>query len=73
MSTHQTDRDRDGNREWEYGPDGGWQEFIAARERFFAGLAAQSASWTAARPLPEGVDERYARAPFGQGEEARSR
>jgi hypothetical protein len=73
VSTHQTDRDRDGDREWEYGPDGGWHEFTAARERFFASLAAQSASWTAARRLPERVDERYARAPSGQGEEARSR
>ena len=71
MSTHRTDRDRDGDRE--YGAPGGWHEFTAARERFFAALAAQSASWTEARRLlPEAV-RRYDRAPSGQGEEARSR
>ena len=71
MRTHQGDRDLEGTRD--EGHDGGWREFTAARERFFAGLAAQSAAWTAARRLPAWADDRYARAHSGQGEETRSR
>ena len=71
MSTDRSDRDPDGTRD--DGSDGGWREFMAARERFFAGLAAQSAAWTAARRLPAWADDRYARAHSGQGEETRSR
>ena len=71
MSTDQTDRHPDVAWECESGAE--WREFAAARERFFAALAAQSASWTEARRLlPEAV-RRYDRAPSGQGEEARSR
>jgi hypothetical protein len=70
VSTHQTDRHPD--VAWGSQPGCGWREFTAARERFFARLAAQSASWTAARRLPERPGQRYDRAPAGQGEGARS-
>ncbi len=50
---------------------GGWEEFTAARGRFFAHLAAQSAAWRAARRLPTQPDERYDRAPADEGDEAR--
>ena len=37
---------------WDLRPAAGWGEYVASRERFLALLAAQSASWTAARRLP---------------------
>lgn len=51
---------------------GGWDEFTAARARFFAHIAAESAAWIAARRLPGPIDGRYDCAPADQGEHARS-
>lgn len=69
---------RHGEREradpvWDVRPAAGWHEFVASRERYFALLAAQSASWTAARRLPGRAPGEYARPQAGQGEGARSR
>jgi hypothetical protein len=50
----------------------GWEEFVAARARFFAGLAAQSAEWTAERRLPVASGRGYDRAAADHGDEGRS-
>lgn len=47
----------------------GWDEFVAARERFFALLAAQSAT-ARARRLSAPPGRRYDRHPAEQGEES---
>jgi hypothetical protein len=48
-----------------------WNEYVAARERFLALLAAQSVAWAAARRLPGEADRGYDRAPADRGREAR--
>ena len=51
---------------------GGWLEFVAARERFFADLAVRSASRIAVPRLPAEDDRQYDRARSGGGEGGRS-
>jgi hypothetical protein len=50
----------------------GWEEFVAARARFFAGLAAQAAGWAAERRLPVASGRGYDRAAADHGDEGRS-
>jgi len=50
----------------------GWEEFTAARARFFAGLAVQSAEWAAERRLPVASGREYDRAAVDHGDESRS-
>ena len=57
---------------WDVRPAAGRREFVAGRERYLALLAAQSASWRAARGLPVRAIGGYARPQAGQGEGARS-
>ena len=58
--------------DWENRAAAGWREYVACRERYLALLAAQSASWRAARGLPVRAIGGYARPQAGQGEGARS-